>query len=139
MPMCCAPHSLACSGTTLPLRVATVYSPCAVSRPLHRPQRVRCRVENTATGPSHDALSCPSLLRCMLWPRPIPTGCLKCTCPKEVRCASRSMPCPWRHDLIPRLSLSVSAAVEASHHEARCTDGGVAPHGFAPLMSSDLG
>src|SRR5262245_35590280 len=30
-------------------------------------------------------------------------------------------------------------AVWASHHEARCCDGVVAPHGFAPLISSDLG
>ena len=29
-------------------------------------------------------------------------------------------------------------AVWASHHEALCSDGVVAPHGFAPLISSDL-
>jgi hypothetical protein len=30
-------------------------------------------------------------------------------------------------------------AVWASHHEALCSDGVVAPHGFAPLMGADLG
>ncbi len=30
-------------------------------------------------------------------------------------------------------------AVWASHHEALCCDGVVAPHGFAPLIGSDLG
>jgi hypothetical protein len=30
-------------------------------------------------------------------------------------------------------------AVWASHHEELCSDGVVAPHGFAPLMSSALG
>jgi hypothetical protein len=29
--------------------------------------------------------------------------------------------------------------VWASHHEKLCSDGIVAPHGFAPLISSDLG